>query len=92
LNFKGTPSQGEHKTIFSGLTICKMALSDQSVVQLFHSSADPGQITSKCLFHYCVSHILVKSYKTDIIAYSYENLKKSDQLILDTGSGVLSQR
>jgi hypothetical protein len=30
LNFKGTPSQEEHKTIFSGLTICKMALSDQS--------------------------------------------------------------
>ncbi len=30
LNFKRTPSQEEHKTIFSGLTICKMALSDQS--------------------------------------------------------------
>jgi hypothetical protein len=30
LNFKGTPSQEEHKTIFSGLTICKIALSDQS--------------------------------------------------------------
>jgi hypothetical protein len=30
LNFKGTPSQEEHKTIFSSLTICKMALSDQS--------------------------------------------------------------
>jgi hypothetical protein len=30
LNFKGTPSQQEQKTIFSGLTICKMALSDQS--------------------------------------------------------------
>ncbi len=30
LNFKGTPSQEEHKTIFSGLMICKMALSDQS--------------------------------------------------------------
>jgi hypothetical protein len=30
LNFKGTPSQEEQKTIFSGLTICKMALSDQS--------------------------------------------------------------
>jgi hypothetical protein len=30
LNFKGTPSQEEHNTIFSGLTICKMALSDQS--------------------------------------------------------------
>jgi hypothetical protein len=29
LNFKGTPSQEEQKTIFSGLTICKMALSDQ---------------------------------------------------------------
>jgi hypothetical protein len=30
LNFKGTPSQEEQKNIFSGLTICKMALSDQS--------------------------------------------------------------
>ncbi len=26
LNFKGTPSQEEHKTIFSGLKINKMAL------------------------------------------------------------------
>jgi hypothetical protein len=30
LNFKGTPSQEKHKTIFSSLMICKMALSDQS--------------------------------------------------------------
>jgi hypothetical protein len=30
LNFKGSPSQEEQKTIFSGLTICKMALSDQT--------------------------------------------------------------
>jgi hypothetical protein len=30
LNFKGTPSQEEQKTIFSNLTIWKMALSDQS--------------------------------------------------------------
>ncbi len=30
LNFKGTPSQEEHKIIFSFLTICKIALSDQS--------------------------------------------------------------
>jgi hypothetical protein len=29
LNFKGTPSQEEHKTIFSGKTICRLALSDQ---------------------------------------------------------------
>jgi hypothetical protein len=30
LNFKGTPSQEEQKTIFfSGLMICKMALSNQ---------------------------------------------------------------
>jgi hypothetical protein len=29
-NFKGTPPQEEHKTIFSGFTICKTALSDQS--------------------------------------------------------------
>jgi hypothetical protein len=28
-NFKGTPSQEEHKTIFSGLMICKMALFNQ---------------------------------------------------------------
>jgi hypothetical protein len=27
LNFKGTPSQEQHKTIFSGLKIKKMALS-----------------------------------------------------------------
>jgi hypothetical protein len=30
LNFKRTPLQEEHKTIFSGLTICKMASSDLS--------------------------------------------------------------
>jgi hypothetical protein len=30
LNFKGTPSQEEQKTIVSGLAICKIALSDQS--------------------------------------------------------------
>ncbi len=29
LNFKGTQSQEEQETIFSGLMICKMALSDQ---------------------------------------------------------------
>jgi hypothetical protein len=29
-NFKGTPSQEEHKTIVSGLKINEMALSDQS--------------------------------------------------------------
>jgi hypothetical protein len=29
-NFKGTPSQKEHKTIFSSLKISKMALSGQS--------------------------------------------------------------
>jgi hypothetical protein len=29
LNFKGTPSQQEHKTIFNGLKINKMALSGQ---------------------------------------------------------------
>jgi hypothetical protein len=29
LNFKGTPSQEGHKTIFSSLKICKMALSNQ---------------------------------------------------------------
>jgi hypothetical protein len=30
LNFKETPSQEGHKTIFSGLKINKIALSDQS--------------------------------------------------------------
>jgi hypothetical protein len=30
LNFKGTSSQEEHKTIFSGLKINEKALSDQS--------------------------------------------------------------
>jgi hypothetical protein len=30
MNFKGTPSEEEQKTIFSGLKICKMALSNQS--------------------------------------------------------------
>jgi hypothetical protein len=30
LNFKGTPSQEEHKTIFSTLNINEMALSDQN--------------------------------------------------------------
>jgi hypothetical protein len=29
LNFKGTPSQEKQKTVFSGLQICKMALSNQ---------------------------------------------------------------
>jgi hypothetical protein len=29
-NFKGTPSQEEHKTIFSSLKIYKMALSNQN--------------------------------------------------------------
>jgi hypothetical protein len=28
-NFKGTPSQEEHKTIFSGLKLCKMDFSYQ---------------------------------------------------------------
>jgi hypothetical protein len=35
LNFKGTPSQEEHKTIFSGLKINKMALSDQNDFSAF---------------------------------------------------------
>jgi hypothetical protein len=29
MNFKGTPSQEGHKTIFSGSKICKMALFNQ---------------------------------------------------------------
>jgi hypothetical protein len=37
LNFKGTPLQEEHKTIFSGLKICKMALSNQIVFLEFFS-------------------------------------------------------
>jgi hypothetical protein len=30
LDFKGTPSEEEHKAIFYGLKICKMALSNQT--------------------------------------------------------------
>ncbi len=37
LNFKGTPSQEEHKTIFSGLKICKMGLSNQIDFSAFSS-------------------------------------------------------
>jgi hypothetical protein len=37
LNFKGTPSQEEQKTIFSGLMICKMALSYQIDLPAFSS-------------------------------------------------------
>jgi hypothetical protein len=37
LNFKGTPSQEEHKTIFSSLKICKMALSNQIDFPAFFS-------------------------------------------------------
>ncbi len=40
------------------------------VSKLLHSSADPGQITSNCLFHYYESHILVKSNQNDFIAYT----------------------
>jgi hypothetical protein len=35
--FKGTPSQEEQKTIFSGLNICKMALSNQIDFPAFFS-------------------------------------------------------
>ncbi len=41
------------------------------VAQLLHSSADTGQITPNCLFHYYVSHMLVKLYKIGIIAKTY---------------------
>ncbi len=34
---KGTPSQEEHKTSFSGLKICKMALSNQIDFPAFFS-------------------------------------------------------
>ncbi len=37
LNFKGTPSQEVQKTIFSGLMICKMALSNQIDFPAFFS-------------------------------------------------------
>jgi hypothetical protein len=37
-NFKGTPSQEEHKTIFSGLKIKKMALSGSSYALAFFST------------------------------------------------------
>jgi hypothetical protein len=37
LNFKGTPSQEKHKTIFSGLNINELALSDQNdFLAFFH--------------------------------------------------------
>jgi hypothetical protein len=35
LNFRGTTTQKEHETIFSGLKICKMALSNQIDVLAF---------------------------------------------------------
>ncbi len=38
--------------------------------ELLQSSADPGQITSNCLFHYYESHILIKSNQSDFIAYT----------------------
>jgi hypothetical protein len=37
LIFKGTPSQEEQKTIFSGLKVCKMALSNQIDFPAFFS-------------------------------------------------------
>jgi hypothetical protein len=37
LNFKGTKSQEDNKTIFSGLKICKMALSNQIDFPAFFS-------------------------------------------------------
>jgi hypothetical protein len=37
LNFKGTPSQEEHKTIFSSLKICKMGFSNQIDFPAFFS-------------------------------------------------------
>jgi hypothetical protein len=37
LNFKGSPLQEEQKTIFSGLKICKMALSYQIDLPAFFS-------------------------------------------------------
>jgi hypothetical protein len=49
------------------------------VVQLLHSSADPGQITSNCLFHNYVSHILVKSNKNYIIAKTLSQILKPEQ-------------
>jgi hypothetical protein len=37
LNFKGRPSQKKQKTVFSGLQICKMALSNQIDFPAFFS-------------------------------------------------------
>jgi hypothetical protein len=37
LKFKGTPSQEEHKTVFNGLKICKIALSNRiDFLAFFH--------------------------------------------------------
>jgi hypothetical protein len=38
MNYEGTPSQEEHKTIFSGLKNNEMALSDQSNFPAFPSA------------------------------------------------------
>jgi hypothetical protein len=59
-------------------------------VQLLHSSADPAQITSDCFLSILCVIYISKIIENDIIAETYINLKKSDQLILDTGLDVLS--
>jgi hypothetical protein len=48
------------------------------------------KVTLNCLFPYYESHMLGKSYENYIIAQTHVNFKKSDQLILGTGPGVLS--
>ncbi len=45
------------------------------VAQLLNSSADPGKITSNCLFQYYVSHILVKHRKIILLLKLTANLK-----------------
>jgi hypothetical protein len=54
-----------------------------AVVQLLHSSTDPGQITSNCIFHYYVSNIVVVPYKIILLLKPMSNFNKLDQLILD---------
>jgi hypothetical protein len=46
LNFKGIPSQEEHKTTYSSLKINEMALSDQSDFRNFMSPEDNNEISS----------------------------------------------
>jgi hypothetical protein len=50
-NFKGTPSQKEHKTIFRGLKISKMALSGRSDVTRYFQQSAILSVTLTLTFH-----------------------------------------